>query len=86
MQILHIIQGHVQEGDEMTHTLFAETGGTQDADYVVSVIPTKRTFRSKFAEFWFKKHVAPHILFRTYTAEALQILFSADEQATGGAR
>lgn len=77
----------MDSGDlEATHALFAEVGGLEDDDYLVSEYPTKRVFRSKFAEFWFKKYLAPRMLFKAYTADVLQVLYDANRLANGSER
>lgn len=88
-EILELIKGVPPKSgstENMTHALFAEEGGRGDQKYIVRRIPTKRVFRSKFSEFWFKKYVAPRILFKAYTAEVLLVIFKANDSASGGQR
>lgn len=67
----------------VTHALFAERGGSAAAKYRVDLPPTPREFRSKFTEFWFKRIVAPRILFYSYKADVLRVLFSTNKKANG---
>jgi hypothetical protein len=88
-EILKLVQnGEVNTASslDMTHALFSEVGGKKTEDYIVPRIPTRRVFRSKFAEFWFKKYVAPRILFKSYNAAVLNVIFAADTFAAGGER
>lgn len=70
----------------VTHALFAERGGSTAAKYLVDEPPTPREFRSKFTEFWFKRIVAPRILFYSYKADVLKVLFSTNKKANGSER
>jgi hypothetical protein len=57
-EILELVQdGEVNtaRSTDMTHALLSEVGGEKVKEYIVRSIPTRRVFRSKFAEFWFKK-------------------------------
>lgn len=73
--------------EDMAHSLFSEVGGDITLVYNKATgIPTKRTFRSKFAKFWFKKYVAPRILYRAYTADAMDVLFKASDTTAAGER
>ena len=81
-----IKKGASSANSDMTHSLFSELGGAPDANYAIGYIPGKRAFRSKFAEFWFKKYIAPRILTKAYTADVLQVLCDANEEANGSVR
>jgi hypothetical protein len=84
-EILRLVRKGTPSSVEVdtTHALFSQVGGTEEQNYVVKFIPTERVFRSKFAEFWFNTYVAPRILFKTYNAGVLEVIYAANREAKG---
>ena len=59
---MQLLRDERENGQETTHALFAEVGGSAADGFCVISLPTKRVFRSKFAEYLFKTRVAPVVL------------------------
>ena len=86
-QILDLVlKGAGAVSEDFTHTLFSEEGGAEETSYIVEEVPTKRQFRSSFTNFWFRKYIAPRILFKHYKAECLNVLYHTSQSADPGKR
>ena len=79
-----VAKGTETMGDDFTHALFSEEGGAEKEDCRVRKLPTRRQFRSSFTSFWFRKHIAPRILFKHYRADCLKALYHTTQSADRG--